>query len=304
MAEFPSGIFTPRETENLPGLVYDVNDKRNLYSEDFQNLGLEIKAIEETLGVGVNGEYETVLAWLTALTEGGGGGAEWFVGSGVPDDGTGTNGDLYLRTSNGDVYQKSAGTWGSPVANIKGPTGATGSTGATGAQGDAGPGVASGGTTGQKLVKASNDDYDTEWVDDSGGSVPEDVAKVATVTLSTSDITGMYATPVEILPAPGSGKIILIEQILMKFIYGGTQFQNGGGMVIKTATTTFIGNGPLSQSNINGAVNIMRFDSSDFLGSVITRVENENVVATNIGSAFTTGNGSIKLYIKYRIVTL
>ena len=42
--------------------------------------------------------------------------------------------------------------------NIKGP------------KGDAGEGVPSGGTTGQVLKKKSNNDYDTEWADESGGS--------------------------------------------------------------------------------------------------------------------------------------
>ena len=45
-----------------------------------------------------------------------------------------------------------------------GPTGPTGATGATGATGPAGPGVKIGGTTGQILAKASNTDYDTQWV--------------------------------------------------------------------------------------------------------------------------------------------
>ena len=62
-----------------------------------------------------------------------------------------------------------------------GPAGATGPTGATGPQGPTGPagadgadgadgiGVDAGGTTGQVLAKASNTDYDTEWVDQTGG---------------------------------------------------------------------------------------------------------------------------------------
>lgn len=36
--------------------------------------------------------------------------------------------------------------------------------GAQGPQGPAGPGVPAGGTTGQVLAKASDDDFDTEWV--------------------------------------------------------------------------------------------------------------------------------------------
>lgn len=47
----------------------------------------------------------------------------------------------------------------------QGDIGPTGATGATGPQGDLGPGVAAGGTAGQTLIKSSNDNYDTEWVD-------------------------------------------------------------------------------------------------------------------------------------------
>lgn len=64
----------------------------------------------------------------------------------------------------------------------KGDTGAAGSMGATGPIGPQGPagndgtdgadgvGVPTGGTTGQVLAKNSNTDYDTEWVDQTGGN--------------------------------------------------------------------------------------------------------------------------------------
>ena len=52
----------------------------------------------------------------------------------------------------------------------QGVKGDTGDTGATGATGDTGPGVVVGGTTGQVLAKASNDDYDTEWIDPPAGT--------------------------------------------------------------------------------------------------------------------------------------
>ena len=51
----------------------------------------------------------------------------------------------------------------------QGPQGVTGATGKTGPQGPAGPGVAAGGTTGQVLAKKSNTNYDTQWIDNSGG---------------------------------------------------------------------------------------------------------------------------------------
>ena len=52
----------------------------------------------------------------------------------------------------------------------RGNTGPTGKQGPAGVSGPAGPGVAHGGTTGQVLAKKSNTNYDTEWIDNSGGS--------------------------------------------------------------------------------------------------------------------------------------
>jgi hypothetical protein len=56
-------------------------------------------------------------------------GSVWYNGTGVPAGGLGVNGDYYIRTSNGDVYFKSAGSW-SVILNITGPAGAAGATGA------------------------------------------------------------------------------------------------------------------------------------------------------------------------------
>ena len=54
--------------------------------------------------------------------------------------------------------------------------------GKTGPQGPAGPGIVSGGTTGQVLAKKSNTNYDTEWIDNSGSgsTVSVNVGKTTT----------------------------------------------------------------------------------------------------------------------------
>ena len=76
-------------------------------------------------------------------------------------------------------------------AGAPGPTGKQGPAGApgpagkqgpAGAPGPAGPGVAPGGTTGQVLAKKSNTNYDTEWIDISGGgsTVSVNVGKTTT----------------------------------------------------------------------------------------------------------------------------
>lgn len=77
-------------------------------------------------------------------------GSVWRSGSGVPSDSLGSNGDYYLRTSNGDVYYKSSSTY-SVIGNIKGPSG------------DGGGGLPAGGTTNQVLSKINGTDYNTQW---------------------------------------------------------------------------------------------------------------------------------------------
>jgi len=85
-----------------------------------------------------------------------------------------TQGDVYLVEADDNFYVWDGSAWSSlgTLAGPQGPTGATGATGAAGADGADGAdgvGVDAGGTTGQVLAKASNTDYDTEWVDQTGG---------------------------------------------------------------------------------------------------------------------------------------
>ena len=77
----------------------------------------------------------------------------------------------------------------------KGEKGNTGSKGANGASGSMGPmgipgvGVPAGGTTGQVLAKNSNTNYDTEWVNQSGGGGGGDTE----MRLQDEERTGVYA---------------------------------------------------------------------------------------------------------------
>lgn len=50
-------------------------------------------------------------------------GSVWYEGTTVPSSGTGVDGDYYLRTTTGDYYTKTSGSWGSPIGNLTGPPG-------------------------------------------------------------------------------------------------------------------------------------------------------------------------------------
>jgi hypothetical protein len=86
-------------------------------------------------------------------------GAVWRVGSTVPSNALGIDGDFYLRTTNGDVYERAAGVY-SVVANIKGATGTAGAAGSNGAVWRTGSGAPSDGTgvDGDFYLRSSNGD--------------------------------------------------------------------------------------------------------------------------------------------------
>ena len=88
-----------------------------------------------------------------------------------------TQSDVYLVEADDNFYVWDGSAWSSlgTLAGPQGPTGATGAVGPAGADGSDGTngtdgvGVDAGGATGQVLAKASGTDYDTEWVDQTGG---------------------------------------------------------------------------------------------------------------------------------------
>jgi hypothetical protein len=72
--------------------------------------------------------------WIYQLTIVGTGiaGSVWFNGNGAPST-LEADGDYYLDNLTGDVYQQVSGSWGSPIANIKGANGTQGVNGTNGA---------------------------------------------------------------------------------------------------------------------------------------------------------------------------
>jgi len=78
-----------------------------------------------------------------AITGGGGGGMRFLSGEGEPTADTGQPGDVYLDTTNGDLYENVNGTWTKDM-NLRGPQGDQGPQGDTGEQGEQGPAGADG----------------------------------------------------------------------------------------------------------------------------------------------------------------
>lgn len=98
-------------------------------------MGADGKEIElQNSGTYIQWRYVGDVSWINLIsiaaitgadgTDGvdGMNGSIWYDGTGIPSGGLGNNGDYYLNNTNGDVYNKIAGTW-TYVTNIKGTDG-------------------------------------------------------------------------------------------------------------------------------------------------------------------------------------
>ena len=136
-----------------------------------------------------------------------------------------------------------------------------------------------------------------------------DVAATATVTLTAAQVNGMYAAPVSIVAAAGAGKLILIDSILWDIAFVSAQYAAGGAIQAQYGNTVHGAGSPASASiaaaTLNGVAAsgyIANGSGSATLNAPAT-VLNTAVYLSNATAAFTTGDSTVTLYIRYRVVT-
>ena len=127
--------------------------------------------------------------------------------------------------------------------------------------------------------------------------------QTVSVTLTSADINGMYATPYTLIPAPGAGKINNIDSVLYYFDYGTTQYTSGGDISIieETSGTNLVAS--FDKTFITGTTNsIVKRNATETTSTSL--VENKATQITNATGAFASGDGTLKVIINYYTVTL
>jgi hypothetical protein len=132
----------------------------------------------------------------------------------------------------------------------------------------------------------------------------DDIAHTVQVPLAAANIIAMRTTPVSLIAAPGSGKILIVESIVFKMVRTGTAFTGGGALEFRytdgsgvkvsadiAATVVTTGGAGTEYNQVGGAA------------ASSTPVANAAIVITNATAAFAAGTGTAQASIKYRIVT-
>jgi hypothetical protein len=136
----------------------------------------------------------------------------------------------------------------------------------------------------------------------------------ATGTLSQANITSMYTAGIELVPAPGAGKTIIVDEIELFHDYATAAYTGGADVVIEydASTDIFLFDSTLITATSDAKVivwpTIYHLDSSTgtATGFDILTVANKAIKITNGTQVFAAGNASniVKYRVRYHIVTL
>ena len=126
-----------------------------------------------------------------------------------------------------------------------------------------------------------------------------------TVSLSSAQILGMAATPVQLVAAPGAGKTLVVIKVAVRITRTATAYASGGVGIVQygnTATgggtqaldstfaaTFFTGASGASEAVRNGAV----------MSDTGTTLQNLGLFISNQTGAFTTGTGTLTVDVYY-----
>lgn len=148
----------------------------------------------------------------------------------------------------------------------------------------------------------------TNWV---SSTAPGGGMLSATVVLTSAQVKALNVTPVTIVAAPGSGKVIWIMSTITKMTYGGTnQFTTGGNVQLRYNNGTgLIAQGQIGTTTQINAANstYLRQVPTDIAENLTTALENLPIVAFNSGSAYAgnaANNNTFTITVQYFISSI
>jgi hypothetical protein len=125
------------------------------------------------------------------------------------------------------------------------------------------------------------------------------------VSLTAAQINGMYAAPVLVLAAPGSGKSIAIVKAIFRITRTATAFANGGAVIIQYDSTVNGGgtqacDSTLASTVITGAAGTsFSIRNGAIISDSTATIVNKGIYLSNATGAFDTGTGTGFLDVYY-----
>ena len=123
--------------------------------------------------------------------------------------------------------------------------------------------------------------------------------QVSVTPLSIAQILALNATPVTLVPAPGSGKCTFVNRIAMKMITTATTYANGGALEFRYTNASGTKVTADIASSVVTAAAATSFTSVGGIEASLTGVTNAVICVSNASAPFITGTGSAVIVTEY-----
>lgn len=122
------------------------------------------------------------------------------------------------------------------------------------------------------------------------------------ISLTSVQILALSATPVELVPAPGANKILILDEITIEMTRTATAYANGG--VVEARYTGLAGAlvaASFPASLITGAAGVA-YARNQGLATILTPVANANLTLSNATAPFITGTGTARVHVRWHVL--
>lgn len=143
-----------------------------------------------------------------------------------------------------------------------------------------------------------------------GGGSPGAVSSTGKIVVSSAHLLSLFSSPVEIIPAPGAGKMVIIVASFYGLIFGTAQYIVTGSFAPALFYTSSAGNpadvAPAQGTVLQGSASAVQLISGQFVNSLVSGTadfENQPVVLTQ-DADMTDGDGTGSITVLYSIIDL
>lgn len=131
------------------------------------------------------------------------------------------------------------------------------------------------------------------------------MSKSVVASLSSAQIAAMFGAPITLLSPQNSGDLLVIEGIVFRMTPGSAAFTGGGAVQLQyhTSPNVVVHSGTIPASVVNSAsagVVTYTFLPPANGSNGLTVPASSGLDITNLTGAFAVGNGSARIYLKFR----
>lgn len=128
----------------------------------------------------------------------------------------------------------------------------------------------------------------------------------ATVSISAAAFNGMYAAPIQLVPAGGANTLLVLDKVQLLMTYNSAAFAAGGVTAVQYDATIngagVIASSTLAAATFQATASTGWNFNAGVVAETFTTCVNKGLYLSNITGAFTTGNSTMVAHVWYKVI--